>query len=82
MPLEPARIGALAQRQLAAWEDIARDWTVYIDEPSMRCVSCHMEVYRLTDDHGVYYHWAPQQTLAMTVAHLRQAHLELDPDRG
>jgi len=82
MPLEPARISALALGQLAAWEVIARSWPVYADEPCMRCVSCHMAVYRTHDDTGTAYQYSPDSILALTVAHLRQAHTELDPDRG
>ena len=80
--LETARIGALAAMQLAAWEDLARGWALYEDEGFERCVSCCMGVIRLADDQGHPYRYTDDQRLVLTVAHLRQAHMNLDPDHG
>ena len=79
--LEPPTVSNVALGQLAAWEDLARDWATYEDWPCMRCVSCHVNVYRIADDDDKVYSYTPDQRLALTVAHLRQAHMELDPDR-
>jgi hypothetical protein len=80
-------IAPLARTQLAAWEDLARDWIAYYDpEPDTavaiaRCVSCHTGLWRITDEAGHDYQYTAAQMLALKVAHLRQAHQELDPDR-
>jgi hypothetical protein len=79
--LQEPKLSTVAAGQLAAWEELARDWPVYADEPCMRCVSCHVAVYRTHDDTDTAYVYAPEETLALTVAHLRQAHTDLDPDR-
>lgn len=80
--LEPPVISPVAAGQLAAWEEIARGWALYNDDICQRCVSCHVAVWRLVDDTGNAYQYSEEQHLALIVAHLRQAHLELDPDRG
>ena len=85
MPL--GEVAPLAKTQLAAWEVIARDWpTVALKDPGTqvrmeRCGSCFGGIYRLTDDHGHAYRYTDEQKLAQVVAHLRQAHMHLDPDR-
>ena len=86
--LEPPTISPVAAAQLAAWEKLAVDWTFVegIDSEfptvkMLRCASCFGGIYRLTDDTGTAYQYSPEQQLALTVAHLRQSHLELDPDR-
>ena len=80
--LEQPKLSSVATGQLAAWEDIARSWTLYNDDVCQRCVSCHMAVWRLLDENGNAYRYSVEQQLALIVAHLRQAHMELDPDRG
>lgn len=80
--LEPAVISSVAKGQLAAWEDIARGWALYNDDICQRCASCHIAVWRLVDEHGTEYRYTSEQRLALIVAHLRQAHMDLDPDRG
>jgi hypothetical protein len=79
--LEQRKISYVATGQLAAWEKLAADWTVYHDETQVRCASCHIAIWRLNDDSGAIYVYGPGQKLALTVAHLRQAHMDLDPDR-
>lgn len=87
--LEPSVISSVALGQLAAWEDIARDWATvegtdaeFPNVVMVRCASCFGGLYRGTDDTGRPYHYTPEQQLALVVAHLRQAHMDLDPDRG
>lgn len=79
MPL--GKLAPVAQQQLAAWEKIAKDWPMYEDGWCYRCASCHINVIRLCDRNGVRYVYDPAELLTLTVAHLRQAHLDLDPDR-
>lgn len=78
--LEPPKIGVLATAQLAAWEKIADGWDGYEDGDQMRCGDCDQGMYRVMDDHQVAYHYSDGQRLAFVVAHLRQAHMNLDPD--
>jgi hypothetical protein len=79
--LERPVIGVLARMQLAAWQDLARGWVAYEDWPHLRCVSCHQQIRRLADDTGTPYAYTDEQHLAAVVAHLRQRHMDLDPDR-
>ena len=78
----------VAARQLAAWEDLARDWTTFqIFDPDAgawneRCGSCLAGLWRLADDTGNLYRYSDADKLAMVVDHLRRAHLDLDPDLG
>ena len=79
--LEPAKLSYLATEQLAAWEKLAANWPLYVDGPCGRCASCHVNVIRLVDEQGISYVYTDEQLLALKVAHLRQAHMDLDPDR-
>ena len=84
-------LAPVAERQLAAWEAIARDWPLYEDGDCERCASCHQNVIAVTDvlapvEEGTSrrpaaYAYTDEQRLALVVAHLRQAHMDLDPDR-
>ena len=74
-------IAPIAQAQLAAWQALAADWATYPDGPCRRCASCGQAVYRIKDDHGSAYQYRDGEILALAVAHLRQAHPDLDPDR-
>ena len=80
--LEPARLSHVAVDQLAAWEELAGNWASYADGPVRRCASCHIAILRTHDGSGAEYVYTDGQWLALTVAHLRQAHMDLDPDRG
>ena len=79
--LGPSGLAPLAVAQLAAWEDIAREWTTYADPPMRRCVSCHGGIWRETDGAGTAYRFTPEQQLAQIVTHLRARHSDLDPDQ-
>ena len=80
--LEPAKLSHVATGQLAAWEKIAEDWPDYHDKATVqRCVSCQVAIYRVADINGQPYTYTDEQRLALVVAHLRQAHMDLDPDR-
>lgn len=83
--LEPPKVSGMAVSQLEAWEKLAQDWPAYEDSlvavRLMRCASCHIGLYRLTDEDGRPFTYTDAQLLAQVVAHLRQAHMELDPDR-
>ena len=82
-----SELAPLARSQLAAWEQLAAAWAVYADtDPDSgiqvaRCVSCHVGIWRLTDEAGNGYRYSAEQIKALKVAHLRQAHQDLNPDR-
>ena len=76
----PVGLAPLARLQLAAWEDIARDWPLYLDGGQQRCASCHAGVFPVSGPDGKPYQWAEEQILANVVRHLRARHAELDPD--
>jgi hypothetical protein len=92
-PMSTRDLPPIAERQLAAWQEIAQDWpTVSVCDVEdktddgegvwvERCVSCFGGIYRVTDPHGHPYPYSDADRLALVVAHLRQAHLGLDPDR-
>jgi hypothetical protein len=81
-----ARLGLV---QLSAWEALARDWPLvpdaqpHGDPPSLalcdRCV-CGVGVIRTHDDLGNVYSYTDQEKLSLTVAHLRSAHTDIDPE--
>ncbi len=81
--LGPSGLGALAQQQLAAWQQIAMSWPVALSriQGGLRCVDCDGLVTRLIDSGDIAYHVSAQQILDATVMHLRQRHEDLDPDR-
>jgi hypothetical protein len=86
MPL--GHVAPAALRQLAAWEALAADWATYQmadgENPMIfveRCGSCHIGIRRVTDEAGRAYAYQDGDRLALLVAHLRQAHQGLDPDR-
>jgi hypothetical protein len=74
-------LAPLATSQLAAWQDIADDWPLHVDGWHERCTECGQSVLRLFDHHAVPYRYTPAQRRMLIVAHLRQAHTEMDPDR-
>lgn len=82
-PLAPA-----AERQLAAWQELARDWATLrvLDVDCgiwvVRCASCFGGIYRATDRHGHEYRYSDAEIGALVVDHLRRSHPGLDPDRG
>ncbi len=79
--LGPGGLGALAQRQLAAWQQVAMSWLLRRGHDHLRCVDCHGPVLAIADADGRPYSLTPQQILDATVMHLRQRHEDLDPDR-
>lgn len=81
-PFASGGLSPVAARQLAAWQDIARTWPLYNDGICQRCASCHISVWRLVDEHGTEYRGTNEERQAMIVAHLRQAHQDLDPDQA
>lgn len=82
--MPPAGLGALALRQLAAWQEIASALLLdEVPEVHARCTlsGCSQSVAVL-ERGGKRYQYTDDELLALKVAHLRQAHIELDPDRG
>jgi hypothetical protein len=86
-PLSVTELPPIAAGPLAAWEDLARDWATFkvfdVDAGAynMRCASCLGGIYRVTDPHGKPYPYTDADRLALVVIHLRQSHMDLDPDR-
>jgi hypothetical protein len=78
----PGELNPLALRQLQAWQDIARGWQLVQSGRHLRCPACNQSVVMLLDTAGRQYVYTDEQKLTLTVAHLRQAHAELDPDAG
>lgn len=79
-------MSTLAERQLAAWQAIARDWPTRL-RPDQRwpsvveCTACHKGILLATDEAGHVYQYSEDTQLALVVHHLRNFHSELDPDR-
>ena len=72
----------IGELQLAAWQGIAESWPVYLDENEhFRCQKCNVTIWRLSDDNGQGYIYTPEELLALKVAHIRQSHSELDPNK-
>ena len=75
-------MSTLAERQLAAWEAIAEGWPLPIDPDGVgRCGRCGKGVLLWTDDQARPYRYTHEQVLALTVLHLRNHHVDLDPDK-
>jgi len=85
--LDRPGIAPLAMRQLAAWEDLAGRWPLELDSAChpwvWRCARCPSGkgVFLATDDQGSRYRWTAQQRIQMITLHLRNHHLDLDPER-
>jgi hypothetical protein len=84
-------MGALAFKQLAAWEKIADDWimTPVIREDAYAYgTEAKLEVHFICPQCDATVYAASEQSItpaifkAATVAHLRNRHRELDPDHA
>lgn len=79
------RIGGLAVVQLALWEAIARNWPVSLIKREtgthLTCRLCDVSVLPVDDNHADYLLTADIM-IAAIVAHLRNVHRDLDPDKG
>lgn len=71
----------LAERQLAAWEQIARDWPLSLDAEGVGRCACGKGVLVWIDRHAKPYRYSHEQVLSLTVLHLRNHHPDLDPDK-
>ncbi len=76
----PGGLGALARQQLAAWQQLAAGWPLVQDGPCLRCARCQVNVIRTHDNRGLSYRYEQDQVLALTVAHLRACHEDLNPE--
>ena len=74
-------MSTLAERQLAAWQEIAAHWPLRITTDVCECVQCGKGVYLIRDTRGLPFRWTYDQRLAQTVLHLRNHHADLDPDK-
>ncbi len=75
------QLAGVAEAQLAAWQEIAEAWPLYLDnaEGHMRCNACGQSVVRMRDDQGRAFAYTADNWLVLKVAHLRQAHPDMDP---
>lgn len=80
----------IALAQLAAWEKIADTWVMQVVskdrglisvETHLTCGACDQTVKVAENDSG-HYIMTIQEIRSALVAHLRNIHRELDPDRG
>lgn len=87
-------MSTLADMQLAAWEELARNWPVSHDaqysdaratsrrDRAYRCGACGLGVALAYDLADRRYQYTAEQWLALVVLHLRNHHANLDPDRA
>ena len=83
-------MSTLAERQLAAWEQLAgqavtAEVPVVIlrcEEPMLTGFPCGKSIALLTDNYGRRHHYTDTDKLALVVLHLRNHHAHLDPDKG
>ena len=76
---EKGEVADIALQQLAEWEAIALTWyTEVTDDGYLRCGACTQAIVRKTDRHGTHYQLSAPEILALTVAHIRQAHSEVN----
>ena len=75
------QIATVAIDQLKPYQDAAREWPVeYVIRDGRECNVCgvcHQNIWFETDvNHQSYLH-SPEETMALTVAHIRQRHSEI-----
>lgn len=74
----------IADQQLAVWEAYGRNFPLVIDPDSagtpMRCGFCGQSIYFISDKYGNSYGYTDDEELALTVAHIRQAHEDVNYD--
>ena len=82
----PSGLAPLALHQLAAWQQLGREWPIKADFREgtegahwyMSCYQCNYAIYQLTDESGSFQ-VTPQMILDLTVLHLRQRHADMEP---
>ena len=86
-------MATLAEMQLHAWQELARNWPVSHDaqfsdaqaisrrDRAYRCGVCGAGVALAYDLADRRYTYTAEQWLALVVLHLRNHHANLDPDR-
>jgi len=76
----------VAERQLAAWQQIAKGWLVDDAMPADdgqlvdRCRACGKGIALAADAYGNLYRYHRDEYLALIVLHLRNHHADLDPN--
>ena len=81
--LEPPKLGWQATTQLAAWQELAKDWPISLDEEGVgRCDRCGHGVILWLDKNRVPYRYTDEQVRSLIVLHLRDYHADLDPGKG
>lgn len=67
-------IHPIALTQLAVYRSRALLWDYYTDGRANRCYECHQNIWFSQDASGFDYVITDEQIIALTVAHIRQAH--------
>jgi hypothetical protein len=76
------KLAPLALAQLASWESLAREWPVKAIRKEtgthLSCAICKMTLLPISDVFGNGYVFSGDNALAMTVAHLRRLHPNIE----
>lgn len=75
-------VAALAEWQLEKWREYMRtEFRLamgYKPTPVLICAWCDMTIIRLTDDNEIQYSWEFGQLEALSIAHLRNNHRDVE----
>ena len=80
----PSGLAPLALHQLAAWQQLAREWSLSSKELApgqlhLVCVMCDASILALHDTNGGPYYFTWWIVLDATVMHLRRRHADMEP---
>lgn len=70
----PGEIHPTALTQLAQYQAIAMQWPRYPDGRAIRCGKCDQSLWFIYDEQDRPFIYDESETLALTVAHIRQRH--------
>lgn len=78
-------LAAIAQKQLSAWEQTARQWPVIVTPRDdgcnhLSCAKCGMTLIPVDSATGTPYELTHEVTLAALVAHLRNVHRSIESE--
>jgi hypothetical protein len=69
-------IHPIGLEQLAGYQRLADAWPRYPDGRAVRCGRCDQSLWFTYDEDGTPYRYSTDETMALTVAHIRQRHAE------
>lgn len=75
-------LAPLAVAQLGMWRACALQWPLYQEKNShhVRCAQCAQSIIRVADSSNNTYDYTHDQRIALIVAHIRQAHAEVESE--